>query len=70
MELTLSPKVKDQELITKESTRVTYWEGSVKVEGKYQGDQSREWLCGINRICEAVFQRDMKHLLMRLAYSR
>lgn len=38
MELTLFPTVKDQELITKESTRVTYWEGSVKVEGKYQGD--------------------------------
>jgi len=37
IELTLSPTVKDQELITKESTRVTYWEGSVKVEGKYQG---------------------------------
>ena len=38
IELMLSPIVKDQELITKESTRVTYWEGSVKVEGKYQGD--------------------------------
>jgi predicted secreted hydrolase len=25
-------------LVTKESTRVTYWEGSVKVEGKYQGN--------------------------------
>jgi len=37
IELTLYPTVKDQELITKESTRVTYWEGSVKVEGKYQG---------------------------------
>ena len=37
MELTLSPTVKDQELMTRESTRVTYWEGSVKVEGKYQG---------------------------------
>jgi predicted secreted hydrolase len=36
IDLTLSPTVKDQELITKESTRVTYWEGSVKVEGKYQ----------------------------------
>jgi predicted secreted hydrolase len=36
--LTLSPTVKDQELITKESTRVTYWEGSVKIDGKYQGD--------------------------------
>jgi predicted secreted hydrolase len=38
IELTLTPTVKDQELITRESTRVTYWEGSVKVEGKYQGD--------------------------------
>jgi predicted secreted hydrolase len=38
IELTLSPTVKDQELITKESTRVTYWEGSVKMEGKYQGN--------------------------------
>jgi predicted secreted hydrolase len=38
IELTLSPTVKDQELITKESTRVTYWEGSIKVEGKYQGN--------------------------------
>jgi predicted secreted hydrolase len=37
IELTLSPTVKNQELITKESTRVTYWEGSIKVEGKYQG---------------------------------
>jgi predicted secreted hydrolase len=36
--LTLSQTVKDQELVTKESTRVTYWEGSVRVEGKYQGD--------------------------------
>jgi len=36
IELVLSPTVKDQELITKESTRVTYWEGSVKIEGKYQ----------------------------------
>jgi predicted secreted hydrolase len=38
IELTLSPTVKNQELITTESTRVTYWEGSVKIEGKYQGD--------------------------------
>lgn len=36
IELNLSPTVKDQELITDASTRVTYWEGSVKVEGKYQ----------------------------------
>jgi len=38
MELILSPTVKSQELITQESTRVTYWEGSVRVEGRYQGD--------------------------------
>ncbi len=37
IELTLSSTVKDQELITRESTQVTYWEGSVKVDGKYQG---------------------------------
>jgi predicted secreted hydrolase len=41
IELVLSPTVKDQELITQESTRVTYWEGSVKVEGKYQGQRVR-----------------------------
>lgn len=38
IELLLVPTVKEQELITQESTRVTYWEGSVKVEGKYQGN--------------------------------
>jgi predicted secreted hydrolase len=38
IELMLTPTVKDQELITQESTRVTYWEGSVKVEGRYQGN--------------------------------
>ncbi len=38
IELTLVPTVKEQELITKQSTRVTYWEGSVKVEGKYRSD--------------------------------
>jgi predicted secreted hydrolase len=38
IDLLLTPFVKDQELITKESTRVTYWEGSVKIEGKYQGN--------------------------------
>ena len=37
IELNLSPTIKDQELITGASTRVTYWEGSVKIEGKYQG---------------------------------
>jgi predicted secreted hydrolase len=38
IELLLTPTIRDQELITKESTRVTYWEGSVRVEGKNQGD--------------------------------
>ena len=38
IELTLTPTVKDQELITEQSTWVTYWEGSVKVEGKYGND--------------------------------
>ena len=35
IDLLLTPTVKDQELITEASTRVTYWEGSVRVEGKY-----------------------------------
>jgi predicted secreted hydrolase len=38
IDLIISPTVKDQELITKESTRVTYWEGSVKVDGKYRDE--------------------------------
>ncbi|NWF91415.1 MAG: hypothetical protein HXY46_00740 [Syntrophaceae bacterium] len=33
----LTPTVRDQELITQESTRATYWEGSVNLEAKYQG---------------------------------
>jgi predicted secreted hydrolase len=37
-ELLLSPGVKDQELVTERSTRVTYWEGSVRVEGRYKGE--------------------------------
>ena len=37
VDLTVTPTVADQELTTQESTRVTYWEGSVKVEGKYKG---------------------------------
>lgn len=41
IELALTPTVKDQELITTESTRVTYWEGSVKVEGKYGNDPAK-----------------------------
>jgi predicted secreted hydrolase len=35
IDLFLTPVVKDQELITEASTRVTYWEGSVRIEGKY-----------------------------------
>jgi predicted secreted hydrolase len=38
IDLLLTPTVKDQELITKESTRVTYWEGSMNVEGNDQGN--------------------------------
>ncbi len=38
IELSLASTVNDQELITKESTRVTYWEGSIKVGGKYRGN--------------------------------
>jgi predicted secreted hydrolase len=38
IELTLVPAVKDQELVTRQSTRVTYWEGSVKVDGKCGND--------------------------------
>jgi predicted secreted hydrolase len=41
IELMLTPTVNNQELITQESTRVTYWEGSVNVEGKYQGQRVR-----------------------------
>ena len=41
IELILVPTVKDQELITKESTRVTYWEGSVKVEGRCGNDPAK-----------------------------
>jgi predicted secreted hydrolase len=35
IDLLLTPVSKDQELITEASTRITYWEGSVRVEGKY-----------------------------------
>jgi len=37
IDLTVTPTVADQELTTRESTRVTYWEGSVRVNGTYQG---------------------------------
>jgi predicted secreted hydrolase len=37
MSLTVSPRLKDQELITSQSTDVTYWEGSVSVAGTVAG---------------------------------
>ncbi len=39
IELTLLPTLKDQELMTGKSTRVTYWEGSVNIEGKLTGSR-------------------------------
>ena len=33
--LTLSPLLQDQELVTRESTRVTYWEGAVRASGSF-----------------------------------
>jgi predicted secreted hydrolase len=37
IDLKVTPTVADQELTTRESTRVTYWEGSVRVDGTYEG---------------------------------
>jgi predicted secreted hydrolase len=37
LELKLTPTVKDQELSTKKSTLVNYWEGSVRVNGSFGG---------------------------------
>ncbi|MFQ5842083.1 MAG: lipocalin-like domain-containing protein [Thermodesulfobacteriota bacterium] len=37
IDLTITPTLADQELTTRESTRVTYWEGSVRVKGRYNG---------------------------------
>jgi len=41
IELLLTPVVKDQELITEASTRVTYWEGNVRIEGTYRNSPVR-----------------------------
>jgi predicted secreted hydrolase len=35
--LALDPLLDDQELVTKQSTRVTYWEGAVDVQGSFDG---------------------------------
>ena len=37
LELKLTPTVKEQELTTKKSTLVNYWEGSVRVNGTFDG---------------------------------
>ena len=37
IDLMLNPTVPDQELTTQESTQITYWEGSVTVNGTYGG---------------------------------
>ena len=37
IDLKVTPTVADQELTTRESTRVTYWEGSVRINGRYEG---------------------------------
>jgi len=37
MVLTVTPTVSDQELVTRESTLVTYWEGSVTASGVFHG---------------------------------
>ena len=36
LELKLVPTVKDQELTTRKSTLVNYWEGSVRVQGRFE----------------------------------
>jgi predicted secreted hydrolase len=41
LELKLSPTLRNQELTTKKSTLVNYWEGSVRVTGKYKGQRVR-----------------------------
>ena len=37
IELSLSPLMANQELVTTRSTRVTYWEGAVDVNGRWKG---------------------------------
>jgi predicted secreted hydrolase len=39
MDLIITPNLADQEMRTKESTGVTYWEGSVSVRGIKEGRQ-------------------------------
>ena len=39
LELRLMPTVEDQELTTRKSTLVNYWEGSVRVQGRHKGQE-------------------------------
>jgi len=39
LELQFEPELRDQELITRNSTQVTYWEGCVRVSGKSKGKE-------------------------------
>ena len=39
MDLMIAPNLSDQEMITQQSTGVTYWEGSVSVRGIKNGRQ-------------------------------
>lgn len=39
MNLMVTPNLQDQELITRQSTQVTYWEGSVRVTGSAAGEK-------------------------------
>jgi predicted secreted hydrolase len=41
LELKLIPTLKDQELTTRKSTLVNYWEGSVLVTGRHEGKKVR-----------------------------
>jgi predicted secreted hydrolase len=35
IDVTLQPLLRDQELVTRSSTRITYWEGAVEVSGRF-----------------------------------
>jgi predicted secreted hydrolase len=37
LDVTLRPLLADQELVTSQSTQVTYWEGAVEASGTQQG---------------------------------
>ena len=39
--LTLTPVLRDQELVTRKSTQVTYWEGAVEVSGSFRNEAAK-----------------------------